>query len=771
MNFKTWSLVVLTTFIALPVSVFAQTPSPTPITINQTNVPIRVDGHLNDWPEARMIYLGRRDQITLGNNFWKGEEDFNGRVFITYDEQYLYVAAIVQKAGSVVDTVNLSALQKNNNVVNASDLRSLWNGDCLELFLSTRSKLVSPSHLAKGDYHIGLSPGADCKSPQMYCFNRDETISGSRLVARKTLKGYLMEACIPLAYFQGLDLGPGKSIRLDAALDKGGALSGYRVVQLDYEGKGSDPEDPSTWPQAQWIGNTEQTVPFEQAEDLYADLVHDGTRGATYAGVRTITGSVLDGKGKPMSGVLVSTWPKTQQTRTDAQGLFQLQKIKIYDKTVFYGRLNGYGVSVSALAPRAKTVTLRMSPLPAGFGPSMVSLSPFFFGQSISVESSDQFDAIAPWLKPLNPGLIRLNLAASPVDLENAGPLLDQFAAYARQIGAEPMVTVPIDRVDLEGPAQWVHYANVEKNYKIRFWAVGDEPDTGVKGVENYNAYDYVNDFRVLYNAMKREDPTIIVLGPEAASKYSRDEDDWISPFLRYNGDIVEGVSIHRYASFQASNLPVSIRVDLRQEASLVQALRDKIYQNTDFDLPLLVTGESACAAAVTAKTREEAVTIEMWEALWEADKKGEFLNAHVVMDAPSYSWKTASAGVSFHPLPAYWALKLWGQMIHGKVVPAQIQNPEMSVYATQDPKSKDVTVIIINKGDRYWRPKTLLNGSDADLSVEAGLDQRYDFEIPSYSVSLLKIKGNRSAGEALVYTLKMALAGQEPQSSVIKPW
>ncbi len=773
MNLKTWRLYVFVVEFAVVVPVFGQTPLPTttPLTINQTNVPIRVDGHLNDWPEARMIYLGLKDQVVLGKNFWKGEDDFNGRVFVTYDEQYLYVAAIVQKAGSVVDTVNLSALQKSNNVVNASDLRSLWNGDCLELFFSTRSELVSPSHLAKGDYHIGLSPGADCKSPLMYCFNRDETISGSRLVARKTLKGYLMEACIPLAYFQGLDLGAGKPLRLDAALDKGGALSGYRIVELDYAGKGSDPEDPSTWPRAQWIGKIEQAVPFEQSEDLYAELVHDGTRGATYGGIKTIAGVALDAAGKPLSGVLVSTWPKTQQTRTDSQGTFQLPKIKIYDKTVFYGRLNGNVVSVSPLELHAKAVTLRLSPLPAGFGSSLVSVSPFFFGQSIPPGSAEQFDTLAPLLNPLNPGLIRLNLSASQPDLEDRETLLDHFAVYARKIGAETMVVVPINRADLEGPAQWVHYANVVKNYNIRFWAVGDEPDMGVKGVENYNAYDYVNDFRILYNAMKREDPSIIVLGPEAASKYSRDENDWISSFLRYNGDIVEGISIHRYASFQAANLPVSIRVDLRQEDSLVQALRDKIYQNTDFDLPLLVTGESACAAAVISTTKEAGVTIQMWEALWEADKKGEFLNKHLAMDASSYSWRGASAGVSFQALPSYWALKLWGQMIHGKVVPAQIQNPEMSVYATQDPKSKDVTLMIINKGDRYWRPKTLLNGSDAELSVEAGLDQRYDFEIPSYSISLLKIKGNRSAGEALVYMLKMALAGQEPKSSVIKPW
>lgn len=770
MNFKAYCLGILVLQLAFVSSAFAQTPTATPLTIDQTNVPIRVDGHLSDWPEARMIYLGREDQLTLGKNFWHGEDDFSGRVFITYDQQYLYISAIVQKTQNMTLQTDPSSLQSKGNVVNDNDPISLWNGDCLELFLSVRSNIKGPSHLARGDYHIGFSPGTDCKNPQMYCFNRDETISGARLVARITVKGYLMEGSIPLAYFQGLDLGPGKPLRFDAALDEGGKLSGYRVVRLDFAGKNFDQEDPSTWPQAQWVGQIEQSIPFEQREDLYANLVQDGTRGATYAGVRAPLGIALDEAGKPLVGVLVTTWPKTQQILTDSKGMFQFPKIKVYNKSVFYGRLNGYSVSLAALGPRGKPVTLRLSPLPAAFDPPIDRAGSYFFGQSLSPVSAPQFDSLAPWMKALNPGMLCLNLAAG-VALPEGEALLDKFVAFTRQGGVEPMVSLPIDPDDPEVAAQWVHYANVEKGYKIRFWVVGSEPDLGVKGAENYNAYDYVNDFRMIDNAAKREDPSIVVLGPETARKYTKDEDDWITPFLRYDGDIVEGVSIHRYATFQPSNLPVSLREDLRQETALIQALKDKVSQNTDFDLPLLVTGEAASAAPVTTKTKEAAVTMGFWEALWEADKKGAFLNQHLPMDLSTYPWGSSSEGVSFKCLPDYWALKLWGHMAHGRVIPAQIQNAEMSVYATQDLKSKDVTLMIINKGDRYWRPKMLLNGQDAELTVEAGLDQRYDFEIPSYSICRLKLKADRSAGEAEVYTLKMALKGQEPQVSAIKPW
>jgi hypothetical protein len=80
-----------------------QTPVPTldrttlaPITVNDTNRSIRVDGFLVDWPVTRMILLNQKSQVTYGLLNWKSKDDFSGRIFLTYDDQYLYLAAIVQ---------------------------------------------------------------------------------------------------------------------------------------------------------------------------------------------------------------------------------------------------------------------------------------------------------------------------------------------------------------------------------------------------------------------------------------------------------------------------------------------------------------------------------------------------------------------------------------------------------------------------------------------------------------------------------------------------
>lgn len=162
---------------------FAQNLPMTPVTVDECATTIRIDGHLDDWPLARMFHLNQKSQVTSGLSFWKDEDDFSGRVFITYNTQYLYFSAVVTKA---------------NPVVNDGSRLSLLNGDCVELLISTHHSAKRRTRLSRGDYHFGFSPGTDCKFPSLYCFNLDEEVTGARIVSRKTSKGYVVEAEIPL---------------------------------------------------------------------------------------------------------------------------------------------------------------------------------------------------------------------------------------------------------------------------------------------------------------------------------------------------------------------------------------------------------------------------------------------------------------------------------------------------------------------------------------------------------------------------------------------
>jgi hypothetical protein len=773
MNLKTWRLGVLAVNIVFASSAFAldQTPTPqmTPLTVDETTTPIRVDGHLNDWPSARMILLNQPSQATLGKSYWKGEDDFSGRIFLTYDSQYLYLSAIVKKAGKIVSP---------------KDKASLWNGDCLELFFSIQP--FSPGHkrLLSGDYRIGLSPGADCKNPQVFCFSKNAEIPSSRLVSRKTRNGYLMEASLPLYFFEGLEIAPGKKAAFAVVLDKGGSISVNRTIQLAYPGKALSPENPSSWGEIQWIGKTTVSIAQAKVDDFSSSQLEDGTNGSTFFGFKTIQGKVLDPLGKPLAGAKVSTWPKTAEAVTDANGQFQLEKVKVYDQTVIYGRRDGYTPSLSPFEPKEAAATIHLQATPKGFDLVSDEVSPFFYGKTVNVRALGGAGTItgaaSDLAKNFQPEVLRLAGAEKMGDSREARfQVLDQFVSYARQAGAEPILEVPLRPETPGEAAEWVRHCNVEKKYNVRFWAVGNEPDryaekTNDPALKDYTVYDYINDFRDLYNQMKKVDPSIIVLGPELAWKYKSGDDDWLGPFLQANGDIADMITLHRYAVLKAGQCtPQAIKDALPEEAGFFQVIKDKISQNSDIYIPLAVTGGSICAEPVTLKALDNEPTTGFWEAVWEAQEMGMLLKESVGMDLFSPPGEGSALEVKSEnqaPSPD-WALRLLSPRMRGKVIPAQVEMPDIFAFATQDAKTRDVALVIINKGDRYVRPKILFNGKEADLMVDAGLDQRLDYEAPSYSINCLRIKADRSNGDAVVYTIKMAQAGKAPEVSVIKPW
>ena len=162
--------------------------------------------------------------------------------------------------------------------------------------------------------------------------------------------------------------------------------------------------------------------------------------------------------------------------------------------------------------------------------------------------------------------------------------LLDQFTAQAHALGAEPLVQVPVQGCTPEEAASWVRHCNFGQKKKVRFWAVGNEPDLFspkdglAPGPGSTGIYDVINDFRAFYNAMKKEDPGIFILGPELGAKYTEGDDDWLTPFVRYDGDIADMISIHRYGTLKSGALnPRAIEDVLRREPVFLQAVQDKI--------------------------------------------------------------------------------------------------------------------------------------------------------------------------------------------------
>jgi hypothetical protein len=138
----------------------------------------------------------------------------------------------------------------------------------------------------------------------------------------------------------------------------------------------------------------------------------------------------------------------------------------------------------------------------------------------------------------------------------------ESFMTYARSFtpAADPIVTVNVGTGTPQEAAAWVHYANVVKGYGIRYWQIGNEMDGDWETGGPLNAQDYVNRYVEYYDAMKAEDPSLVVLGPVSTPTDPSNLGDgktFIQDFislLHAGGmdDHVDGIDFHWYPNWQA---------------------------------------------------------------------------------------------------------------------------------------------------------------------------------------------------------------------------
>lgn len=97
----------------------------------------------------------------------------------------------------------------------------------------------------------------------------------------------------------------------------------------------------------------------------------------------------------------------------------------------------------------------------------------------------------------------------------------DQFVSICRRVNAEPFVVIGIDALAYQGNSphatpetilqaavDWVRYANVIKNYNIKYWEIGNETDLPNQHL-NWTAEKYANTVVKFSQAMKQVDPQL----------------------------------------------------------------------------------------------------------------------------------------------------------------------------------------------------------------------------------------------------------------------
>ena len=203
-------------------------------------------------------------------------------------------------------------------------------------------------------------------------------------------------------------------------------------------------------------------------------------------------------------------------------------------------------IVVSAAAPRARQTTWSVNYWT--WSPSLV----------------DHVAGTETQIAALKPDILRVggenNDAKTPDPFDDAQ--LDKTVAYAKAIGARPLIQMPL-LADVGGGAPTaasaavlVKYANVTKGYGIKYFSIGNEPDLyasqslpsdmSLPAIPNYPPAAYCASARAYVKAMKAVDPKIEIVGPDLAYRYQPGI-DWLTPILEDCGDLFDVVSIHRY--------------------------------------------------------------------------------------------------------------------------------------------------------------------------------------------------------------------------------
>ncbi|NOZ21018.1 MAG: hypothetical protein GXP25_08005 [Planctomycetes bacterium] len=178
----------------------------------RSKFPVTIDGKLDDWKDVdgnQGIVIGEADRIHKSQHY-RGPEDACAILYLKWDDEKLYVAAVV--TDDIVRNTNSGPI--NNQ-----------NGDGI---LICFAPTIPPGNQAKRvdyTYSYILTPGdfGDVK-PQMQIVKGDKKTTCER-AARRTKHGYQLEAAFPLALLPELRPEPGRTVGFEACQYEGDRIA------------------------------------------------------------------------------------------------------------------------------------------------------------------------------------------------------------------------------------------------------------------------------------------------------------------------------------------------------------------------------------------------------------------------------------------------------------------------------------------------------------------------------------------------------------------
>lgn len=410
----------------------------------------------------------------------------------------------------------------------------------------------------------------------------------------------------------------------------------------------------------------------------------------------------------------------------------------MYDTRIMYRIIYG-----GSMRRRKAMTTLAMLPLVAcatqpSRGPTPVPRAGLF------VDATYNYGAISPYVRSSNTGpwqtlALEHREYSRQIDLamirwpggnwgdENSVTerMVDEYIALCRDIGAEPYIHVRLFGGSAQEAANLVTYANITKQYAVKYWAIGNEPDLFVKkrGAKKYTVADYAQDFVVYRQAMKDVDESIIVMGPEisqfdANEQYPVDAEGepWLRGFLQRVPD-VEMVSWHRYPFGMQPVTRSQLQRDPLAWVESVNKTRELMRTYLPNEVPIAITEANS---DWSGRVDRETGTNSYANALWWSDVMSRLINARCEIIAQFCLGAIQAQGIGMFgpvsynsdPLPIYQSYRLFAQL-GTRLLHSSCDNSVLAFLATQTDAGQ-VICHVVNQSDDDITMPFIIHGSTA---------------------------------------------------------
>lgn len=297
--------------------------------------------------------------------------------------------------------------------------------------------------------------------------------------------------------------------------------------------------------------------------------------------------------------------------------------------------------------------------------------------------------------------------------------LVDAFVSLAKAVGAEPYLALNLDTGTTDNAAAFVNYVNVEKQYGVKWWEVGNEPD--VAGLDATHTPEiYANNYLSFAQTVHDLDPTIKLVGAEVMTGADilgvGGSTDWMTPILKGAGSKMDAVAWHYYPMDSSQQNPnssaSSTPAHLLQESSVDWAPAGLDFAGQVMPVLQKMRDDYAPGAQVwidefaedSGKLNGGGVSDRVVGALWAADALGRYAESGV-----NAVFKFIFKGESQHlytlvdtdnnPRPEYYTYWLYAQHFGDHMVHAASDHMEsVAVHAAVRAQDGSLRVMLVNK-------------------------------------------------------------------------